>query len=60
MTAGTSLSTYTESIGTNPNPRCISKSLAPLTSNVSDYREAGISFRSTDRKLYNAIWFWNN
>lgn len=60
VVAGTSLSPSTASSGTNPNPRCTSTDLVPLTTNTSDYREAGLSFRGTDRKLYNAIWFWDN
>lgn len=60
VVAGTSLSPSTATLGSNPNPRCTSTDLVPLTSNVSDYREAGLSFRSADRKLYNAIWFWDN
>ena len=60
VVAGTSLSTFTSTSGTNPNPRCTSSSVVPLTTNTSDYREAGLSFRGTDRKLYNAIWFWDN
>ncbi len=60
VVAGTSLSTFTANSGTNPNPRCTSPNVVPLTANTSDYREAGLSFRGTDRKLYNAIWFWDN
>lgn len=60
VVAGTSLSTFTSSDGTNPNPRCTSENVVPLTANTSDYREAGLSFRSTARKLYNAIWIWDN
>jgi hypothetical protein len=60
VVAGTSLSTYTANLGTNPNPRCTSTNVVPLTTNISDYREAGLSYRGTDRKLYNAIWFWDN
>lgn len=60
VVAGTSLSTFTENSGTNPNPRCTSTNVVPLTTNTSDYREAGLSFRGTDRKLYNAIWLWDN
>ena len=58
--AGTSLSSSTASASTNPNPRCTSTDVVPLTTNTNDYREAGLSFRGTDRKLYNAIWFWDN
>ena len=60
VVAGTSLSTFTENRGTNPNPRCTSTNVVPLTTNTSDYREAGLSFRGIDRKLNNAIWFWDN
>jgi len=60
VVAGTSLSPSTANSGTNPNPRCTSQAVVPLTTNPSDYREAGLSFRGTDRKLYNAIWFWDN
>jgi hypothetical protein len=60
VVAGTSMSTYTASNGTNPNPRCTSPDVPALTTNTNDYREAGLAFRGTDRKLYNAIWFWDN
>ena len=60
VVSGTSLSPSTASTGTNPNPRCTSTNLVPLTTKSSDYREAGLSFRNLDRKLYNAIWFWDN
>ena len=60
VVAGTSLSPSTSSVSTNPNPRCTSTSLVPLTTNSNDYREAGLAFRGSDRKLYNAIWFWDN
>mgnify|MGYP000706377954 CR=1 FL=1 len=58
--AGTSMSSFTSSSGTNPNPRCAQASVVALTSSISDYREAGLSFRGSDRKLYNAIWMWDN
>jgi hypothetical protein len=58
--SGTSLSSFTANVGTNPNPRCGSTDLLPLTTSVSDYRELGLTFRGPDRKLYNAIWFWDN
>ena len=60
VVAGTSLSPNTATSGSNPNPRCTSTDLVPLTTNTSDYREAGLSFRNADRKLYNAVWFWDN
>jgi hypothetical protein len=60
VVAGTSMSTFTASNGSNPNPRCTSTDVVPLTDNISDYREAGLAFRGNDRKLYNAIWFWDN
>jgi glucoamylase len=57
-----SLSTFSTNAGTNPNPRCAGLAgLLPLTPDINDYREAGLSFRNAaDRKLYNAIWFWDN
>lgn len=58
--SGVSMSTYTASTTTNPNPRCTSTDVVPLTSNTSDYREVGLSFRGADRKLYESIWFWDN
>lgn len=58
--AGTSMSSFTSSSGTNPNPRCAQASVVALTTSISDYREAGLSFRGSDRKLYNAIWMWDN
>ena len=60
VVAGTSLSPSTATSGTNPNPRCTSTDLVPLTASISDYREAGLLFRGADRKLYNAVWFWDN
>jgi hypothetical protein len=58
--SGTSLSSYSANAGTNPNPRCGPTDVLPLTTSQSDYREIGLSFRGPDRKLYNAIWFWDN
>lgn len=58
--SGTSLSSFTANSGTNPNPRCGPTDVLPLTTSQSDYREIGLSFRGPDRKLYNAIWFWDN
>lgn len=58
--SGTSLSSFTANIGTNPNPRCGSTDLLPLTTSPNDYRELGLIFRGADRKLYNATWFWDN
>ena len=60
VASGASLSTFTQNSGTNPNPRCTSTDLVPLTANTSDYREAGLSFRGSDRKLYQSIWLWDN
>ncbi len=60
VASGTSLSTFTQNAGTNPNPRCTSTDLVPLSANTNDYREAGLSFRGSDRKLYQTIWFWDN
>lgn len=60
VAAGTSLSSFTANAGTNPNPRCTSTDLVPLSSNISDYREIGLALRGADRKLYQAIWFWDN
>jgi hypothetical protein len=58
--AGTALSPNTESIGSNPNPRCGTARLPALTGTTSDYREIGIFTRSADRQLRQAIWFWDN
>ena len=58
--SGASLSSFTANSGSNPNPRCTTTDLVPLTTNISDYREIGLSFRGADRKLYNTIWFWDN
>jgi hypothetical protein len=61
--SGTSLSSSTATSGINPNPRCSAANVADLvalsTTNGA-YREAGLSFRSANRKLYNAIHFWSN
>lgn len=58
--AGTAMSSFTSTSGNNPNPRCTSPGLVPLTANAADYREAGLSFRGSDRKQYGAIWYWDN
>ena len=60
--AGTSLSSYTSSSGTNPNPRCTSDEVLPLDADNTNrsYREAGLQSRGPDRKLYRAIYFWSN
>jgi len=59
--SGTSMSGFTQNIGTNPNPRCAgTPGVVALTDNVNDYREAGLSFRGADRKLYTAAWYWDN
>lgn len=55
-----SLSSFSQNAGANPNPRCTTTDLEPLTTTNSDYREAGLAFRGADRKLYQAIWFWDN
>ena len=68
VTAGTSLSTYTQDLGSNPNPRCgvtgvpALVAVPPGTSSgtTGSYREIGLSFRSSDRKLYTAAWNWRN
>lgn len=58
--SGTALSSFTANVGTNPNPRCGSTDVLPLTANPNDYREIGLGFRGADRKFYNAVWFWDN
>ncbi|MBL8351327.1 MAG: hypothetical protein JNL87_13575 [Burkholderiaceae bacterium] len=60
--AGTALSPTTETAGSNPNPRCGSDEVLPLDPDSSrgSYREAGLQFRGTDRKLYSMIRFWSN
>lgn len=58
--AGTSLSTYTRSSLTNPNPRCAANTV-PALATVDSYREVGLNFRDAiSRKLYAAIWNWQN
>lgn len=57
--AGTSLSTYTQTLGSNPNPRCTPNTV-PALATVDSYREIGLSFRDASRKLYQAAWIWNN
>ena len=57
--AGTSMSTYTQSDGSNPNPRCVANTL-PALATTNSYREVGLSFRDASRKLYQAAWFWQN
>jgi hypothetical protein len=44
-----SLSPYSQNASTNPNPRCGNTGVVPLTANVNDYREAGLTFRGSDR-----------
>jgi hypothetical protein len=59
--SGTSLSSFTQNNGTNPNPRCGgTPGVVALTDNTNDYREAGLTFRGADRKLYGAVWYWDN
>jgi hypothetical protein len=60
VASGTSLSTSTALSGTNPNPRCTNTDLVELTTTNGAYREAGLGFRGSDRKFYNAITFWQN
>ena len=57
--AGTSLSTYTQTLGSNPNPRCTPNTV-PALATVDSYREIGLSFRDANRKLYQAAWIWQN
>jgi hypothetical protein len=58
--SGVSTSTQTASNGVNPNPRCADTNLVPLvTTDSSSYREAGLQFRGGDRKIYQAVWFWD-
>jgi len=60
--SGTALSTYTRNLGVNPNPRCDNNELVRLDADAtkSAYREAGLGFRSPDRKAYNQVMFWSN
>jgi hypothetical protein len=58
--AGTALSSFTSSNGTNPNPRCTSTNVVPLTTAAADYREVGLSFNDADSRNFTAIWYWNN
>ena len=58
--SGASLSSFTQSAGTNPNPRCTSTNVVPLTTASSDYREVGLSFQDNARRRSTAIWYWNN
>ena len=61
VAAGTAMSPSTQTAGTNPNPRCTGDArLPPLTTNVSDYREVGLSVRNGDRQTRLAVWFWDN
>jgi hypothetical protein len=47
---------------TNPNPRCGSDEVLPLDGDASraSYREIGLQFRSSNRKLNQQIHFWSN
>jgi len=58
--AGTSMSTVTATNGSNPNPRCATAVLPPLTAAISDFRQFGLITRSPDRQLREAIWMWDN
>jgi hypothetical protein len=60
VVAGTALSSSTQTIASNPNPRCTNPDLTPLETVNFAYREAGLIFRGSDRKIYNAITFWSN
>jgi hypothetical protein len=60
VVAGTALSSSTQTIASNPNPRCTNPDLTPLETVNFAYREAGLVFRGPDRKIYNAITFWSN
>jgi hypothetical protein len=60
VASAASIVTETATVGANPNPRCTSTNLTPLATAGSSYREIGLVFRGSDRKLYNAITFWNN
>ena len=60
VVAGTALSSATQTVGSNPNPRCTNTDLTPLETVNAAYREAGLIFRGPDRKIYNAITFWSN
>ena len=57
--SGSSMAAPTSSDGTNPNPRCGDSNLVALSATDStSYREAGLSFRDSNRKVHNAVWFW--
>ncbi len=58
--SGASMSTFTASNGTNPNPRCGVQALPAFTTSTSDYREAGLTFRAADRQVRQVISFWRN
>jgi hypothetical protein len=60
VVAGTALSSSTQTLASNPNPRCTNTDLTPLETINSAYREAGLIYRGPDRKIYNAITFWSN
>jgi hypothetical protein len=48
--------------GSNPNPRCGSDEVLPLDgdSTRASYREVGLQFRDSNRKLNQQIHFWSN
>lgn len=64
--SGTSLSNVTSSNGNNPNPRCGNANLPeilisptpPSTITTYGYREVGLIFRGSDRKVYSDITIW--
>jgi hypothetical protein len=58
--SGVATSSQTASNSVNPNPRCSDTNLVPLlTTDTSSYRETGLQFRGGDRKIYQAVWFWD-
>lgn len=60
VVAGTSLSSNTQTLGSNPNPRCTNTDLTPLETVNFTYREVDLFYRGPDRKIYNSITFWSN
>ena len=60
VVAGTSLSSNTQTLGSNPIPRCTNTDLTPLETVNFAYHEEGLFYRGPDRKIYNSITFWSN
>ena len=60
VVSGASLVASTANTNPNPNPRCTDRSLVPLTTDPSDYREAGLFVHVPGKNRMDKIYFWKN